>query len=154
MFAGVGCFSIIMATHSEAEKIYSIDINPVAVRYMQENILLNRVESKVGVIQGDARKIIAGKLRKVADRVLMPLPEKAYECLDSAVLVLKPTGGWIHYYDFEHAKKHEDPVKKTKAKVAKRLQDMDVNFRISFGRIVRTTGPRWFQTVIDVEILP
>jgi tRNA (guanine37-N1)-methyltransferase len=42
MFAGVGCFSLVIAKHSNAEKIYSIDINPVAVQYMRENVKLNR----------------------------------------------------------------------------------------------------------------
>ena len=121
---------------------------------MQENISLNRVEDKVIAVQEDARKAIEGKLRKVADRVLMPLPERAYGYLDCAVLALKPTGEWIHYYDFEHAKKDEDPVNKTEAKVTKRLQNMGVSFEVSFSRTVRTTGPRWYQTVVDVKILP
>jgi len=47
MFAGVGCFSIIIARHSDAAKIYSIDINPVAVNYMRENIRLNRVMERL-----------------------------------------------------------------------------------------------------------
>lgn len=154
MFAGVGCFSIIMAKRSKVEKIYSIDINPAAVHYMQENISLNRVEDKVIAVQEDARKTIEGRLRNVADRVLMPLPKKAYEYLYCAVLALRPTGGWIHYYGFEHARKDENPVDKTEAKVTKKLRDMGVNFDVIFGRIVRTTGPRWYQTVIDVNILP
>lgn len=153
MFAGVGCFSIIIAKHSTAEKVYSIDINPAAIHYMKENILLNKVEDKVVAVQEDARKAIEGKLQKVAARVLMPLPEKAYEYFDCAVLALKSTGGWIHYYDFEHAKKDEDPIEKTEAKVTKRLQEMNVGSEVSFGRIVRTTGPRWYQTAIDIKIL-
>lgn len=154
MFAGVGCFSIIIAKHSKAEKIYSIDINPVAVHYMQENIELNKVKTKVIAVQEDARKVIERKLRKVADRVLMPLPERAYEYLDCAVLALKPTGGRIHYYDFEHAEKNEAPISKTEAKVTKRLLDMGIRSEVLFGRIVRTIGPGWYQTVIDVKILP
>ncbi len=153
MFAGVGCFSIIIAKHSSAGKVYSIDINPVAIHYMQENVLANKVKDKVIAIQEDARKVIEERLRKVADRVLMPLPEKAYEYFDCAISALRPTGGWIYYYDFEHAKKDEDPIKKTEAKVIKRLREMDISFEVSFGRIVRATGPRWYQTVIDIKIL-
>ena len=43
MFAGVGCYSIVIAKHSKAEKIFSVDINPVAFEYMRENIYLNKV---------------------------------------------------------------------------------------------------------------
>jgi tRNA (guanine37-N1)-methyltransferase len=151
MFAGVGCYSIIIAKHSKPEKIFSIDINPFAVQYMQANIELNKVEEKVIPVQEDVRKAIEGKLQNVADRVLMPLPERAYEYLGYAVLALKPTGGWIYYYDFEHAKKPENPIEKIEAKVSKKLQILGVNFEVMFGRIVRTTGPNWFQVVLDIH---
>ncbi len=154
MFAGVGCFSIIMAKHSEAKRIFSIDINPNAVHYMQENTTLNRVEDQVVVVQGDARDVIEGELQGVADRVLMPLPMKAYGYLDCALSALKPHRGWIHYYDFQHANKDEDPVTKTEAKVTQKLRGIGVRFQVPFGRIVRTTGPRWYQTVVDAKILP
>ena len=152
MFAGVGCYSIVIAKHSEAEKIFSIDINPVAIQYMRENIKLNRVEEKVVPVQGNAKKIAEERLQNVADRVLMPLPEKAYEYLDYALLALKPTGGWVHYYDFEHAKKSENPVEKIELRVSKKLQMLGVNFQVVFGRIVRTTGPNWYQVVLDIQV--
>lgn len=153
MFAGIGCFSIVMAKHSEAKRIFSIDINPDAVHYMEENTTVNRVEDKVVVVQGDARDVIEEGLQRVADRVLMPLPEKACEYLDCALSALKPNGGWVHYYDFEHANKDENPVTKTEAKVAQKLRGIGVRFQVPFGRIVRTTGPRWYQTVVDAKIL-
>jgi tRNA (guanine37-N1)-methyltransferase len=152
MFAGVGCFSIIIAKHSKAEKVYSIDINPYAVQYMQLNTALNRVEEIVEPIEGDAKEVIMSRLRNVADRVLMPLPEKAYEYLDYAVMALKPIGGIIHYYDFEHAKKDEDPIIKVVNKVSRKLKDLNLDFNVPFARIVRTVGPRWYQVVLDIFI--
>jgi len=154
MFAGVGCYSIIIAKHSEAQKIYSIDINPVAVQYMKENVRLNKVEERVVTVQGDAKRVIEEKLRSVANRVLLPLPERAYEYLDYALLALKPFGGWIHYYDFEHAKKGEKPIEKIESKVCKRLQELSVNFEVPFGRVVRGVGPNWFQIVLDIAVKP
>ena len=152
MFAGVGCYSIIIAKRSKAEKIYSIDINPVAVQYMQENVKLNRVVGRVVPIQGDAKRVIEEGMRNFADRVLMPLPEKAYEYLDYAALALKPRSGWIHYYDFEHAKKGEKPIEKIELKVSEKLRMLGVNFEVPFGRIVRTTGPNWYQVVLDIHV--
>ena len=152
MFAGVGCYSIAIAKHSKPEKIFSIDINPFAIQYMQENIKLNRVEEKVVPVQGDAKKVIQERLQNVADRVLMPLPEKAYEYLDYAMLALKPTGGWVHYYDFEHANKGENPIEKIELKVSKKLQMLDVDFQVVFGRIGRPTGPNWYQVVLDIQV--
>ncbi len=152
MFAGVGCFSIVIAKNSNVEKIYSIDINPTAVEYMKENVRLNRVYGRVIPILGDAKEIILQRLFGKADRVLMPLPEKAYEYLPYAVAALKNERGVVHYYDFEHAKKGEEPVKKVKLKVIKKLEDLDVDYKFLFGRVVRTTGPNWHQVVLDIKI--
>jgi tRNA (guanine37-N1)-methyltransferase len=152
MFAGVGCFSIIIAKHSNARKVYSIDINPVAVQNMQENIRLNNLYAKVVPIVGDAREVVERRLCHIADRILMPLPEKAHQCLPYALLSLKKTGGWIHYYDFEHALKNEDPVAQARLKVSEKLESLGAAFEIPFGRCVRTTGPNWHQIVLDVKI--
>jgi len=152
MFAGVGCFSIVIAKHSHVEKVYSIDVNPAAIRYMQENVRLNRVYEKVMPILGDAKEVIEKRLCNVSDRVLMPLPEKAFEYLPHALLALKKTGGWIHYHDFEHAKKNDDPIEGVKFRVAKELESLGVAFEIPFGRVVRTTGPNWYQVVLDIKV--
>jgi tRNA (guanine37-N1)-methyltransferase len=82
----------------------------------------------------------------------MPLPEKAYEYLDFALIALKPRGGWIHYYDFVHAGKGENPVEKVIEKLTAKLRESNVKFDIGFGRVVRATGPYWFQVVVDVFV--
>jgi tRNA (guanine37-N1)-methyltransferase len=150
MFAGVGCFSIIIAKYSNAKKVYSIDVNPAAYQLMQENIRINGVFERVVPILGDAKDIIQTKLNRSADRVLMPLPEKALEYLPYAILALRNTGGWVHYYDFEHAKRNENPVEKVKLKVAEKLQNLVASFEIHSGRVVRSTGPNWYQVVLDI----
>lgn len=152
MFAGVGSFSVLIARHSKARKVYSIDVNPEAIKLMQENARLNRAESKVVSIEGDAKDAIVNRLRGVADRVLMPLPNKAFAYLDYAIMALKPLGGWIHYYTFEHASKNDDPVEKAKAKVNEKLRNVAVGFTVSSGRVVRSTGPNWYQVVLDVHV--
>jgi tRNA (guanine37-N1)-methyltransferase len=152
MFAGVGCYSISIAKHSEPLKIFSIDINPVAIYFLTENSRLNRVADLVVPIQGDAKQVINTRLLNLADRVLMPLPERAYEYLDYALSALKPIGGWLHYYAFEHAKKSENPTKKVEAQVSKKLHELNVSFNVKFGRIVRPIGPRWYQVVLDIQV--
>ena len=96
-------------------KVYSIDINPTAYQFMQENIRINRVFGRVEPMLGDSKDIVQTQLQGVADRVLMLLPEKALEYLPAAVSALKKTGGWIHYYDFQHAPGKENPSRKNRA---------------------------------------
>jgi tRNA (guanine37-N1)-methyltransferase len=152
MFAGVGCYSIAIAKHSAPKKVYSVDVNPSAFQYLRENIRLNRVEAVVVPLQGDAKEMIEMGLQNVADRVLMPLPELAYDYLDYALLALKPAGGWIHYYSFEHTKKGKDPIQKAEKQVLEKLGRLNDNFQVTKGRIVRTIGPRWFQVVLDIHV--
>jgi tRNA (guanine37-N1)-methyltransferase len=102
---------------------------------------------------GDAKDIINSKLQHVADRVLMPLPEKALEYLPAAVSALKPTGGWIHLYIFEHAAKTENPAEKAKLKVEVALEASGVAFEVPFVRVVRSTGPKWYQLAADIHVM-
>jgi len=152
MFTGVGCFSVLIAKKSEAKKVYSIDINPWAIKYAEENVRLNRVGHIVRPVLGDAKDVIEEKLKGMADRVLMPLPEKAYEYVDFALKALKPNVGIIHYYDFTHAKRDENPISKVEEKIGNKLRFFKIDFEIYFGRIVRTVGPRWFQIALDIRI--
>jgi len=152
MFSGVGCYSIAIAKHSEAKKVFSVDINSDAIHFLHENIMLNKVADIVVPFQGDAKTVTKKKLRNIADRVIMPLPERAYEYLDYALLALKPAGGWIHYYDFEHAKKNQDPIQKVEKKVSEKMRLFSIDFQVTFGRIVRPIGPRWYQVVLDIHV--
>ena len=119
---------------------------------MEENVKINQVSDSVFPILGDAKEIIQTRLQGVADRVLMPLPEKALEYLPYALLALKKKGGWIHYYDFLHAPVKEDPVEKTKLKVAEKLDRMGAGYVFANSRVIRPTGPNWYQTVLDIQV--
>ncbi len=72
----------------------------------------------------------------------MPLPEKALEYLPSALSALKKTGGWIHYYDFQHAPGKENPSEKTKLKVAEKLDSLGVSYMFANSRVMRPHGSK------------
>jgi tRNA (guanine37-N1)-methyltransferase len=95
MFAGIGPFSILIAKTGSPKAVYSIDANPDAVRYMRENIALNKVPV-IQPVEGDARAEVT-KLEK-ADRIIMNLPHDARGFLPEAIRALKP-GGVIHFYE-------------------------------------------------------
>ena len=154
MFAGVGCFSIIIAKTVSPVKVYSIDVNPIALECMEKNVNINKVQGSVFPILGDSKDIISSQLSGLADRVLMPLPEKALEYLPYALSALKPSGGMIHYYDFQHAPGKENPIAKTKTIVAKKLDNLGVSYMFANSRVMRPTGPNWYQTVLDIKVDP
>jgi tRNA (guanine37-N1)-methyltransferase len=152
MFAGIGCYSILIAKHRPINRVFSIDLNPHAIKFMKENTRLNRVADKVIVIEGDAQDVILKYLKGSCNRVLMPLPEKAFEYLESAIQALKKGKGVIHYYDFVSAKRNEDPIEKLTQCVEHRLHELVSTFSVSSSRVVRMVGPRSYQVVLDVSI--
>jgi tRNA (guanine37-N1)-methyltransferase len=151
MFAGVGPFSILMAKTHERVRIYAVDVNPDAVELLKKNVRLNRVESKVFSLLGDARKVVEEKLTDAADRVIMNLPEKAIEFVDVACKALKPKGGVIHFYSFVNASSSLEDVKlRFMEAVEKSCRRVE---KILFSRLVRETAPYEWQIVVDALVI-
>ena len=147
MFGGIGMFSIIAAKNKKCI-VYNIDINPDAVELCEKNIKLNKLSGKVFSIQGDAAQIIKEKLENKGDRVLMLLPERSDEFLDSAVAATK-NNGIIHYYSHIHADKKSEATKLSE----NHFMDISpVVSKVLNSKIVRAVGPRYYQTVVDVKI--
>ncbi len=147
MFAGVGCYSVVIARHSEAEKVYSIDLNPAAVECMRDNVRINKVGARVVPVRGDARAIIEKHLTGVADRVLMPLPESAKEFLDAALMALKPSGGVIHLYDLGHEPDLFGPTLEFAQKAAAGRK-----IELVGKSVVRTYAPKTYHVVLDLAV--
>ena len=147
MFGGIGMFSI-LAAKKKSCTVYNIDINPVASKLCDENIRLNKLKGNVISLNGDAVEIINQKLQNSADRVLMLLPERSDEFLDSAIMSLK-TNGILHYYSHVHSDKKHDAAKLSEKHF---LKNNSIYSKILNSKIVRPVGPRFYQTVVDVAI--
>jgi tRNA (guanine37-N1)-methyltransferase len=148
MFGGVGMFSIIAAKRKKCT-VYNIDINPIAAKLCEKNIRLNKkLVGKVISIHGDAAKIIEEQFRDQGDRVLMLLPERSDEFLNSAILATK-SNGIIHYYSHIHADKKSQAAKLSEKQY---LDTTPIKSKIINSKIVRAVGPRYYQTVVDVRI--
>lgn len=147
MFGGVGMFSIIAAKRKRCT-VYNIDINPHAAALCEKNIKLNKLVGKVESIVGNAAKIIEERLEGKGDRVLMLLPEKSDEFLDSAIRACKKNG-IIHYYCHIHGERKSDVARLAKEHF---LGVMEISSEILGSKIVRPVGPRFYQAVVDARI--
>ena len=147
MFGGVGMFSL-LAARKKSCTVYNIDINPVASKLCEENIKLNKLKGRVISLNGDASEIIKKQLQDKADRVLMLLPERSDEFLDTAISSLKKDGV-IHYYSHIHAEKKQDAPKLSEEHF---LNINKIQAKILDSRVVRPVGPRFYQTVVDIKI--
>ena len=147
MFGGVGMFSLLAAKNT-ACTVYNIDLNPVASQLCKENTQINKLKGEVISLNGDATQVINEQLVGKADRVLMLLPERSDEFLDSALRGLK-NKGVIHYYSHMHADKKQDAARLSEEHF---LSVNKINAEIITSRNVRPVGPRFYQTVVDVKI--
>jgi len=144
LFAGIGYFSIPVAVHSSADKIYSIEINPTAYHYLCQNINLNKVSDIIQPFQGDCRDLAP---EGIADRVLMGYIGNTHQYLDVAMDALKEEGGVIHYHESVPDKlKFIRPVERIKEAAEGR------EVEILKSKIIKTYSPGVFHVVVDALV--
>jgi tRNA (guanine37-N1)-methyltransferase len=98
MFAGVGPFSINIASESPTTRVCAFEKNPHAMDYLRRNARINRTPHVSGTLGDSAAEVprAAARVGK-ADRIIMNLPKSSDGFLQTATESLK-AGGWIHYY--------------------------------------------------------
>ena len=129
MFAGVCPFGIAIAKKQPSVKIVAIEINPIAYEYMKENMRINKLNDKIIPVLGDVKKKSKNWYGK-CDRVIMPLPHKAIEYLDSAFNCLKPKGGTIHVYLLEKEENIDKVAKRIVTDFKKKIKKK-INYSIN-----------------------
>lgn len=151
-FAGVGSFSIMIARHACPSRIYSLDINPIAVRFHLMNSVLNRVHEIIDLICGDANSIVAASLVGRADRVLLPLPELALDSLSTAKSALKNGRGMVHCYVFVDANRRKEVCSKALLKLSPFLDPVGAVQEKTQVHVVRSVGPCRYQVCLDLTL--
>ncbi len=126
MFSGAAPFPLVIGKHSNAKEVYGVEMNPLAHRFAVDNVILNKLEGKVIIVEGDV-KVILPKLRKKFDRIAMPLPKTGEEFLPLA-LSRSRKGTIIHLYSFlsdteirAYTKKIKE-ISKNKVKVLRKVK--------------------------------
>ena len=96
MFSGVAPYPLHIARFSESSTIVGVEKNPLAHRYAEENLVLNRAGDRIDLYQGDVCEILP-KLALRFSRIVMPLPKQGKLFLPLALEHLRPAGQ-LHYY--------------------------------------------------------
>jgi len=154
MFAGVGTFSLRIARETSLSKIFSIDMNPDAFNRMFRNVLTNKMLNRIICVYGDATNLVENLLRRRADRILMPLPEKAIQYLEPALRALKNEGGVINLQNFVYAGKETSPIESSRTPLQTKLQSLNCDYEIEDERVIRSVGPGWYQVAHDLRAIP
>ncbi|MGC1122402.1 MAG: class I SAM-dependent methyltransferase family protein [Candidatus Methanofastidiosia archaeon] len=138
MFCGVGPFSIMIAKNAQPGTVYAIDINPLAIELLKENIILNKVDAVVPIL-GDARKEITHL--GCADRIIMNLPQNAFEFLPEAL----SHGRIIHYYCIT------SDIEKEFERIHALNQNLGYNVHIMNLKTVKSYAPDMDMYCIDLS---
>ncbi len=111
MFSGIGAFPIMIAKKSKVRDIYGIELNKIAHKYAEKNVVLNKVNN-IKLFQGEVKKVLP-RIKKKFDRIVMPLPKTAEAYLALALKSLKKSGV-IHLYLFAQEKEFREIKEKYK----------------------------------------
>src|SRR3989338_5278124 len=164
LFGGVAPFAIAVAKTKKPRKVISIELGRECNRYAADNIKRNKVSDKVGLIQGDVRKILpkmkentkkssifgASKTKRfeVFDRIVMARPNLKDSFLDVTFPHIKK-GGMIHYYGFykeSEVDKMSEMIEQEASKAKKKIKIMKIK---KSGDI----GPYKFRYRADIKVL-
>lgn len=143
MFCGIGPFPIVIARNKNVE-IAAVDINESAIKYLEENIELNKLKGSIKPYCGDVREV-AKSFNCKFDRIIMNLPGLAYTFLDVAVDLIED-GGIINYYEFSSS--YEQGIKRLESA----CENAGKKVEIVNCRKVKSISPDEWHVAIDGKI--
>ena len=148
LFAGIGYFAIPAALPGRAERVFAVEKNPVAVRYLRENAELNGVASRLTVRPGDNRTVAlpAGAF----DRAILGYLPSGVPWVPRAVELLRPSGGWMHVHTVADVRV---PLAEAAEAVATAAREADARpTEPARVRVVKPYGPGRHHLVVDLRV--
>ena len=152
MFAGLGYFTIPIGKLSKAEKIYSIELNPISFDFFKENLKINHIHN-VEAINGDNREIIDRLVEKGirADRVLMGYLPPPKEFLPWAFKIIMKEG-ILHYEDFVVVGKEKEDIDRVLDDVRVVGKEFGFDVKLLLAKKVKSYGPKIDHYVFDFQV--
>lgn len=155
MFSGVGTFSIQIAKLYPVE-IHAFDLNPAAYSFLKENIGLNKLKGKIFSYNINTKDMvnpsnqIGKKLHNKVDRIIMNLPEDSIDFIDVACILMKKSGGILHFYKFSEKPNAVDiTIGSLEAKLNEFNWTVD---KIIDSKSVKSHSPKAELVVVDLNM--
>lgn len=96
LFAGIGYFTLPYLVHAKAKFVHACEWNPEAVKALERNLVLNKVNDRCKIHQGDNRIECPVGVAQRVNLGLIPSSEMSWE---TACRALDPkTGGMLHVH--------------------------------------------------------
>jgi tRNA wybutosine-synthesizing protein 2 len=150
LFAGIGYFTVPAARARPDARFVAVEKNPVAFGYLEENLRLNGVGSRVTAVLGDNRLVPLERRR--FDRVLLGYLPSSLPWLPRAVELLRPDGGALHVHLVADAREAGPSARTEVERELARLGATTI--APSRVREVKPYGPGRTHVVVDVTVRP
>ena len=181
MFAGIGYFSLGIAKYAKPKQIYSIELNPVSYKYLEENVRINKLDKIITTIQGNCAEetLNLSKQGILADRIIMGVFPAPYKYLKAAMMVVKlnplsvnteietfleKTGNKPHYDVYNTLKEIPNTILHFEGvvmgrdftdfyqKVQEEIEPLGFDSSIVAVRFVKSFGPKMWHLVLDLVV--
>lgn len=149
LFAGIGYFTI-PAARAGARCVRAVEKNPLALRYLRENLERNGVAARVDVVPGDNRTVPLPPA--AADRVFLGYLPSSVPWLGRALTLARPDGTWLHVHLVADALRARERA--TEEVVAALAQQGASLAEPPGAREVKPYGPGRTHVVVDARVVP
>lgn len=146
MFSGAAPYPLVIAKNSPASSVVGIELNPAAHRAALDNVLLNKLEAKVKVLEGDVFHLMP-KLKTKFNRIVMPLPKTGEDFLGLALAKTK-SGSIIHLYSFLREEDLDTEARKIKAACSQWKKPVTILRTIKCGQF----SPGTWRVCFDLKV--
>ncbi|SDP57087.1 class I SAM-dependent methyltransferase [Desulforhopalus singaporensis] len=146
LFSGIGPYPLIISRYSKAERIVGVEKNPVAHRYAQQNLAINKDVGNIELVCGDAKEV-SGLYCRPFDRVIMPLPRGGERFLAGALDGVR-SGGTIHYYQMQSPDGFQDSIDMVAAAAGRAGRKIICAQAVRCGHC----GPKSYRICVDAKI--
>jgi tRNA wybutosine-synthesizing protein 2 len=143
LFAGIGYFSLPIASRRPSTLVYACEMNPASYRFLKENIRLNRLSNVVPLL-GDCRTTSP---QRTADWVLMGHFD-AREYLDVAFRTLRDRGTILYH---ELCPKEQYPLAPIE-RVAEAARTAWYRVRTTRTAIVKSYAPGILHVAVEADV--
>lgn len=153
MFAGIGYFTLPIASRGKPKAVLALEKNPDSARYLRFNAELNRLDAIVTVVVGDNREVGVDAVG-TCDRVIMGYIPSAKPFIRRAVAFLRKRKatpcGVIHYHMLcdkaaGYRAAHSDFVDELGEDCVEFIEVVAV-------RVVKSYAPKRWHCVADVQL--
>jgi len=149
LFAGIGYFALPALVHGRAARVLAVEKNPLAFRYLEENLERNGVAARARAWLGDNREVDLPT--GVADRVVLGYLPTTLPWVPRALELLRPAGGTVHVHLVVRSR---GGPSEAAAEVREAVARAGADVRSVAAREVKPYGPGRAHAVVDVDVGP